>query len=66
MFLCRKVVNQFTPNSLVNELCLPNELKKYLLYEDLRENSSPKTNLNFNTKLNVASNTKNIQATIAF
>lgn len=66
MFLCRKVVNQFTANNLVNELCLPNELKKYLLYEDLKENSSPKSNLNFNTKLNATSNTKNFQATFAF
>lgn len=66
MVLCRKVVNQFTENNLVNELCLPNELKKYLQYEDLKDHSSPKASLNFNAKLNAAPNAKQFQATIAF
>lgn len=66
MVLCRKVVNQFTANNLVNELCLPNELKKYLQYEDLKDQSSPKASLNFNSKLNAAPNAKQLHATIAF
>ncbi|CAF0790797.1 unnamed protein product [Brachionus calyciflorus] len=68
MNLCRKAVNQFTKYSFINQLCLPNELKKYLKYEDLKDQTSPKSNINsFNSsKINQTSNSNQYKATIAF
>jgi hypothetical protein len=35
--ICRKVVNQYLDHSKLKNLLLPNELKKFLLYEDIKE-----------------------------
>ena len=67
MNLCRKVVNQYVSQKIVNELCLPNELKRYLKYEELKDHSSPKSNVNNFSKLNQTTNNSNqFQTTFAF
>jgi hypothetical protein len=35
--ICRKVVNQYVDHEQINKLSLPNELKRFLLYDDIRE-----------------------------
>ena len=60
--LCRKIVNQYIERKSINELCLPNELKKFLKYEDLNDN----VQLHTNNKLNGNTKSNQFQSTIAF
>jgi len=35
--ICRKVVNQYVDHNQINKLVLPNELKRFLLYDDIKD-----------------------------
>ena len=40
MSICRKVVNKMYNHDSIGNLCLPNELKRFLHYEDIRSSSA--------------------------
>jgi hypothetical protein len=41
--MCRKVVNHYIDQNSINKLQLPSELKKFILYENIREQTSAAT-----------------------
>lgn len=47
--LCRKVVNQYVDHEKINKLALPNELKRFLQYDDIRDHPVSSTNSSTNT-----------------
>lgn len=63
--VCRVVVNQYVRRSDISKLGLPNELVKYLMYEDIKEhvhNSSPPASTNGNHHLKATTSPTSIHS----